>query len=145
MKFRFSAAELLLFAVVVGGVGLAVWHLLSGGGSSEAASPAVKLPEFSAAALSGKAAFGANCARCHGENGLGTKQGPPLLNDIYNSGHHPDASFQSAVRHGVRQHHWPFGDMPAQPQVTDEQLAQIIRYVRELQAVNGIVHREHRM
>jgi mono/diheme cytochrome c family protein len=49
------------------------------------------------------------------------------------------------VRHGVRQHHWPFGDMPAQPQVTDEQLAQIIRYVRELQAANGIVYREHRI
>jgi YHS domain-containing protein len=52
---------------------------------------------------------------------------------------------QSAVRRGVPRHHWPFGDMPAQPQVTDDQLAQIVRYVRELQQANGIVYQEHRM
>jgi hypothetical protein len=35
--------------------------------------------------------------------------------------------------------------MPSQPQVTDQQLLEIVRYVRELQAANGIVYRPHRM
>jgi cytochrome c551/c552 len=35
--------------------------------------------------------------------------------------------------------------MPPQPQVSDEELAAIIRYVRELQTANGIFYRPHRM
>jgi hypothetical protein len=35
--------------------------------------------------------------------------------------------------------------MPPQPNVTDKQIAAIIRYVRELQTANGIVLRQHRM
>jgi len=37
-----------------------------------------------------------------------------------------------------RVHHWLFGDMPAQPAVTDSDRANIIRYVRELQKASGI-------
>lgn len=146
MKLRLSASELLLAAVVVGGIGVAAWQFLAD--DRNAGGPAnrdIVVPAFAPAALAGRAAFDANCARCHGASGTGTAQGPPLLNDIYNPGHHPDAAFRAAVRQGVRQHHWPFGDMPAQPQVTDEQLLQIVRYMRELQVANGIVRREHRM
>jgi hypothetical protein len=35
--------------------------------------------------------------------------------------------------------------MPAQPEVTGHEMASIIRYVRELQAANGIFYRPHRM
>jgi len=35
--------------------------------------------------------------------------------------------------------------MPSQPQVSDREIAEIVRYVRELQVANGIVYREHRM
>jgi hypothetical protein len=35
--------------------------------------------------------------------------------------------------------------MPPQPQVTHGQLESIVRYVRELQAANGIAYRPHRM
>ncbi len=40
---------------------------------------------------------------------------------------------------GVRAHHWRFGPMPAQPQLTRQEIAAIIRYVRELQEANGIL------
>jgi mono/diheme cytochrome c family protein len=96
-------------------------------------------------AEAGKAAFDANCSSCHGANGAGTDKGPPLIHDIYNPGHHADAAFVLAARKGVRRHHWPFGDMPPQPQVTDSQISAIIQYVRELQAANGISYRPHRM
>ena len=93
----------------------------------------------------GKREYDANCASCHGRFGTGSDKGPPLMHDIYNPGHHADEAFQRAVRNGVPQHHWRFGDMPPQPQVGDEQLAQIVRYVRELQQANGILFAPHRM
>lgn len=67
------------------------------------------------------------------------------MHDIYNPGHHADEAFLRAARNGVQQHHWRFGDMPPQPQVSDEQLVQIVRYVRELQQANGIRFKPHRM
>lgn len=105
----------------------------------------VTVPKLSSIASAGKVAFDANCARCHGRNAAGTDQGPPLVHDIYNPGHHGDAAFFSAVRRGVQQHHWPFGNMPAQPHVSDAEIAAIVRYVRELQSANGITYRPHRM
>ncbi|MEO7129648.1 MAG: cytochrome c [Rhodoferax sp.] len=109
------------------------------------ASRGVKMPKLSPTALVGQRAYDATCAKCHGAYGLGTDKGPPFLNPIYNPGHHPDEAFLRAVRNGVRQHHWRFGDMPAQPTVSEEEIQQIVRYVREVQQANGIVYSEHRM
>ena len=105
----------------------------------------VKVPELSATARSGEIIFNAQCARCHGINAAGTAQGPPLVHDIYNPGHHGDPSFRLAAKRGVRAHHWSFGNMPPQPRVTDADMTAIIAYVRELQRANGIVARPHRM
>lgn len=105
----------------------------------------VKVPPLSDAAKSGKVAFDANCASCHGTNASGTDKGPPLVHDFYNPGHHADGAFFLAAKLGVRQHHWGFGNMPPQPRVTERQLAAIVRYVRELQIANGITYRPHRM
>ena len=110
-----------------------------------AASKGIKKPAFSPAALAGQRAYDATCAKCHGANAAGTDKGPPFLNPIYNPGHQADEAFTRAVRNGVRQHHWSFGDMPAQPTVTEREIQQIVLYVRELQQANGIVFKEHRM
>ena len=48
-------------------------------------------------------------------------------------------AFVMAARNGVRAHHWPFGNMAAVPEVTDAELAGIIRFVREVQVANGIM------
>lgn len=106
---------------------------------------AVKVPTLTQFALRGKDSFSKNCAVCHGENAAGTQKGPPLVHDIYNPGHHADGAFLLATRRGVRQHHWPFGNMPPQAHVTDAEVKAITRYVRELQAANGIFYRPHRM
>lgn len=105
----------------------------------------VKVPPLSEVAARGKVAFDANCAPCHGINASGTDKGPPLVHDFYNPGHHADGAFFLAAKLGVRQHHWRFGDMPPQPQVTEKQLALIVKYVRELQVANGITFRPHHM
>ena len=113
--------------------------------TSEAAGPSAPEPastaeaELSAAAEAGRNLFIANCAQCHGRRADGTTQGPPLVDQIYEPGHHSNASFVLAVTRGVRAHHWEFGNMPAVPGLTIDEIHQIICYVRELQVANGII------
>jgi len=89
-------------------------------------------------AQAGKRAFDLYCARCHGGSGGGSPAGPPLVHRTYRAAHHADVAFELAVRRGVRAHHWRFGDMRPEPAVTRVEVAQITRYVRELQRANGI-------
>lgn len=99
----------------------------------------VVVPNLSENARAGEQAFNANCALCHGPNASGTGLGPPLVHKIYEPGHHQDFTIQSAVRNGVSAHHWPFGNMPPMPAVTDDDIPNIICYIRELQRANGII------
>lgn len=87
----------------------------------------------------GETKFKANCAKCHGERGIGTSQGPPLVHKIYEPNHHGDAAFQRAAANGVRAHHWQFGDMPKIDGVMPDDVDQIIKYVRWLQRQAGIM------
>lgn len=100
---------------------------------------AVVVPNLSANARAGEQVFNANCVLCHGPNASGTGLGPPLVHKIYEPGHHQDFTIQSAVRNGVPAHHWPFGNMPPVPAVSDEDIPNIICYIRELQRANGII------
>jgi mono/diheme cytochrome c family protein len=122
-------------------VGLAVCALLLvGSPACSQEEPVSKRPagpvpaEFQA----GEAKFAANCAACHGQAGVGTAQGPPLVHKIYEPNHHGDAAFQRAAANGVKAHHWEFGNMPKIDSVTPEDVDQIIRYVRWLQRQAGI-------
>ena len=106
--------------------------------SQETSRPAMNVPSFSANAEQGKALFDANCARCHGVNAAGSNNGPPLVHKIYEPNHHSDIAFVLAATRGVRAHHWQFGNMPALPNVDENDVTQIVAYVRELQRANGI-------
>jgi mono/diheme cytochrome c family protein len=79
-----------------------------------------------------------HCAQCHGVQGKGTQQGPPLVSVIYEPSHHSDMAFVMAVKQGVTAHHWQFGNMPPQPTVGQFQVALITDYVRWLQREAGI-------
>ncbi len=109
----------------------------------QAVTVAVQPADLSQEAVAGESLFKANCQACHGPNASGTKLGPPLIHDIYNPGHHSDLAFYLAAASGVRQHHWPYGDMPPQPQVSEDDVGLIIRYIRELQEANGIVYKAY--
>lgn len=143
MKIWERLPPLLVIGVLVMGIAVVGWQIFSP--SKKGVSVDVKVPELSQTALIGKKAFDANCAECHGPNAAGSDKGPPLVNDIYNPGHHGDAAFVFATKRGTRQHHWNFGNMRPVPQVSDREIAAIIRYVRELQQANGIFYRPHRM
>ncbi len=86
----------------------------------------------------GEQLFASRCAGCHGPSASGSDKGPPLVHQIYEPGHHADASFYQAVRQGVESHHWSFGNMLPIPGITDKQIGQIVSYVRALQVENGI-------
>jgi mono/diheme cytochrome c family protein len=98
----------------------------------------VVVPVLSPQARAGELSYVERCAGCHGPHGAGSTRGPALVHSVYRPAHHADGAFLLAVRRGVRAHHWSFGDMPPQTGVTDREVAEIIRYVRDLQKANGI-------
>ena len=110
------------------------------GGPGEIDSNPLHLPPegFVGDSVIGKEQYVLNCQSCHGTNGFGTNQGPPLVNKVYNPSHHANLTFHLAVKNGVRSHHWKFGDMKPIPNLSPENVAHIVRYVREIQRKSGI-------
>jgi len=102
------------------------------------ASPTSAKVDNAQSAYSGEDSFQNRCAVCHGQNAEGTQTGPPLVNRLYEIGHHPNFSFHNAVNKGVTAHHWNFGDMPPIPNVEPEEIEAIICHVRDLQRAEGI-------
>lgn len=130
MKFPRAAATMLLAAVLAG----------CGENDPEAGRQRFHLPpeEFEADAATGRRLFLAHCVECHGRRAQGTDRGPPLVDPVYRRSHHADLTIHFAVRDGVREHHWDFGDMPPQPQISPEEAGHIIAYIRGLQRQAGI-------
>lgn len=87
---------------------------------------------------SGEKLYNAKCARCHGDKGVGTVSGPPLVHRIYEPNHHSDLAFHWAVEKGVRAHHWQFGNMPKIEGLSTEDVDAVIQYIRRLQYEAGI-------
>ena len=124
------------------------WWLIGGTGTPEpttaadagSAIVAVNLPDtLSDNAQVGETIFNAKCSACHGDLAAGRAGlAPPLVHKIYEPSHHGDEAFQRAVAVGVRQHHWPFGNMAPVDGLTRGDVAMVVAYIRELQRANGI-------
>ena len=95
-------------------------------------------PNYVANANRGWRLFDSHCSTCHGPELTGTNKGPPLANKIYRSAHHADLTIYWAIQRGVKQHHWKFGNMPPQPQISSEQSADIVAYIRRVLREKGI-------
>lgn len=93
---------------------------------------------LSALASQGEPIFLQRCAMCHGRGAIGSRQGPPLLHEAYGAESFSDASIVRAVRNGVTANRWQFGNMPAIPGISDDDLTALVRYIRELQIQRGI-------
>lgn len=106
----------------------------------EARRQALHLPPvgFKGDADQGVALFQKYCMSCHGQNGSGTDQAPPLVHQTYRPGNHADLTFHFAVRDGVKSHHWSFGDMRPVPGITPEDTEHVIAYIRQAQRKPGI-------
>lgn len=93
-------------------------------------------PPTTAAALAipdGAAVYQQYCAECHGVDLRGTDKGPSQLSIIYEPNHHGDYAYRVAIRDGVREHHWWFGDMPPVEGITDLEIEKVISYIRSEQ------------
>lgn len=117
----------------------ALWYTgmlpLMGQGSFVPTPPGTPLPSRF---IAGESLFNTHCAGCHGVSAVGTDQGPSLLWRIYVPSHHSDESFYLAVQQGVRAHHWRFGNMPPIPEVSRDEVTQMVGYVRWLQQQAGV-------
>ena len=127
-KTAFAALAIAL-VMALSAAGCASGGGANGGESADAIAPY---------ADNGATLFAASCALCHGERGVGTQTGPPLVHQIYEPGHHSDDSFRNAMKNGVVSHHWNFGNMPARPELSDGDIEDIIAYVRAIQREAGI-------
>ncbi|MEO3429583.1 cytochrome c [Pelagibius sp. CAU 1746] len=145
MSLSDNIAKYAVLTVVGLGAGVLLWQAFEPGSTADGRMADVTVPQLSDRATEGKVAFDAVCATCHGANAAGSDKGPPLVHDIYNPGHHSDDAFLLAAQRGVRQHHWRFGNMPPQPQISETEIRDIVQYVRELQLANGITYKQHRM
>ncbi len=94
--------------------------------------------DYRPSVVQGETQYQQICARCHGVNLYGSSEGPPLLDRVYAPSHHADLAFYHAVKNGVRQHHWKFGDMPMLTGITPEQTSDIVAFVRTRQQSVGI-------
>lgn len=117
--------------------GLTIWWLKPQA-KDPVESSGLTMPVLSAQARDGAVLYEKYCAACHGANGGGSQQGPPLIHKIYEPGHHGDQAFLLAARQGVRSHHWGFGDMPPVTGIQVDEVARIVTFVREVQRSNGI-------
>ena len=134
---------ILISSIVVALVGLAVSVYYGKQAITDTADDAavvfVVVPDLTSELQSGKKLFDAKCSKCHGANAAGRNgKGPPLIHMIYEPDHHADGAFELAAKIGVRGHHWLFGNMPPVENISDEEIASIIKYVRHVQRANGI-------
>ena len=81
--------------------------------------------------------YQANCASCHGADLRGTDEGPSHLSIVYEPNHHGDDAFRSAIANGAQQHHWNFGDMAAITGLDNDEIDDVIAYVRSEQERQG--------
>ena len=99
----------------------------------------VVIPTLNLTEQNGERSFNTHCASCHGVNAAGKADlGPSFINKIYEPSHHGDDAFVLAAKNGVRAHHWRFGNMPPVLSASDNDLVDIIAYVRAIQKANGI-------
>ncbi|MFN3255381.1 MAG: c-type cytochrome [Ilumatobacter sp.] len=104
---------------------------------SATADTAPAAPGSGAAGVTGAELYQANCASCHGADLRGTEQGPSHLSIVYEPNHHGDDAFRSAILNGAQQHHWNFGDMAAIPGLDDDEIDDVIAYIRSEQERQG--------
>jgi len=138
----FGGRNMAIALVVVAAAGAGYWLMQSSGGSEPgmgAPLAEVTVPALDGVAMRGEAAFNDSCAACHGKNAAGRNgMGPPLVHIIYEPNHHSDGAFFFAAANGVRSHHWQFGNMPPVEGVSEDEVRDIVAYVRTLQRANGI-------
>jgi len=97
------------------------------------------IPELSASAAHGRVLLNTQCQECHGVDATGgSRKGPPLLHTMYRQEVFPNHHFKRVLREGRPEKNWNFGPMPAQPQLSAQDMTDIIAFIREVQTATGV-------
>lgn len=89
-------------------------------------------------AARGEELFTRNCVACHGAGAMGTANGPPLVHEMYREEIFADDRIADATRNGAQQRNWSYGRMPGIGGLSDQDVADLIAYVREVQDDAGL-------
>jgi mono/diheme cytochrome c family protein len=117
--------------VVASAVVVAV--VAAGCGDGEATAPPVQ-----GDAAAGSIPYREYCAGCHGEDGRGAAAGPGLLDARYALPGFDDQALVTAIVEGAPEREWDFGPMPRIRGLGQQELADLVAFVRELQRGAGI-------
>jgi mono/diheme cytochrome c family protein len=77
--------------------------------------------ELTADAAEGSVVYEAECARCHAADGTGTDEGVNIISEL----HHGDRLFVTWILDGK-------GEMPAFPELTDQEVADLMAHIHAL-------------
>ncbi len=82
----------------------------------------------------GLKSYNEKCLQCHGVEGRGSSFGPALVHPRYSAENLSDQAFAQAVIYGAPQLHWDYGAMDPVKGLSQVQIAQVLAYIRNLQA-----------
>jgi len=128
---KWMALAVLTFVVLTG---MTLW-----GKEKISIKATVTIPELSEAGQRGRQLFAVSCQECHGVDGAGgTRTGPPLIHPMYRENLFPDYVFSKVIREGKREKNWRFGPMKALENLDEQQVEDVIVFVRAAQIASGI-------
>jgi mono/diheme cytochrome c family protein len=138
-----AAVAAVVGAVAIGGVYM-VYDEYSAGGAIQAAQKQTSLvhvvtkpSNMSSTAQLGENVYNYRCRSCHGPLGLGAVGGPPLATGEFAESIYPDTQMAQAILSGAPQKNYDYGRMPAQPDISDQDLRATIAFLREIQTLHG--------
>ena len=124
-----AAAAVSLLVLLLGGLGLAAC------GESDPSRTAGTPDEPDLAA--GEQTYMDFCGSCHGRDFEGSSQGPSQLDVQFAPERTSDEEFREAIRNGAPKEFYDFTAMPAIGSLDDQEIANVIAYVRSVQEERG--------
>jgi len=97
----------------------------------------VAVPDLPGDAAAGAVVYEQGCAGCHGDDGSGADAGPGLLVPEYSLPGFDDTALVTAIVKGVAADEGRYGGMPRIRGLSEQDLADLIAFVRGLQHEAG--------
>jgi mono/diheme cytochrome c family protein len=91
-------------------------------------------------ATDGEQVYSDYCAACHGADFEGTTQGPSHLDPAFDPELTTDADYEAAIREGAETEDFEFVRMPPIRSLDDQQIADVIAYIRRVQEERGFTN-----
>lgn len=129
---RFALTAMLSSAALLGSAAV----LVTGCGDDDARGAGSTSLE--ADPVAGEQTYQDFCGSCHGRDFEGSVRGPSQLDAVFAPDVTTDEDYRDAIRDGAQEQHYDFGPMPAIGSLDDQEIANVIAYVRQVQQERGL-------